>query len=785
MNKVVCLPNTTRDLRGQVDEAASDPADLVVAVAMHNRQINAFTGGSASQTLHPEAIVPLSSTGQELWSVDERLQADWLSILERFRPSAAIRKAMHSLLLGTPLVGVDSYVGVHWRRGDRAHPEMGQLGARMWELSTPDHLSCEINRLLLEFNVSSVFVGTNCGTAAEYDRLRELVQAPVVFLRDVNMFQEWQQGLDAMTTEMFLLAHAKVFLSAGESHWGSSTISRLIINLRRGGSTDIRVGQWRYLSACSPLDANHSSMGSASGRGIENVGMTKDEWSAGARQRVEDAAGGAGAAVRKEQTTKDSKSSWGWWTDDATCDADVTVFVSTPCKGMPVCVQQPEPQNSSGPDHVEAVDTARDDDDDVYYYRDKDRSARPSLLISGALIIWTDWRLANASTAERQEGAGAGGMATSVQDLEHRLGLVVRLDGRRRTFRNTQGSARLWQCSGQVGAFAKCLFEAKLVAGDEAREGCDGAGDGARCSTAHHPMNPGLHSLIVSVEDFGPGGSESGRDGGHVTAMSGALLGESSEISFEIVPFSSKDDTRCSAHSRKASLSEGASADAEAADQGEEWQRHENNWHWWMMMFYQQVSRQASLAGASSGVSAPTQSDGEERRVADFDAMRDMPIFISNMPHDSDRLSHMRTLLGDTLSFRNVSSFPMIPALDSGKVKLLVESGQMHRCAMRRFGANGMKAAGGAIAHAMSIHRLFQELAADSEGPEFVGIFEDDLLLTSDAHEVKQRIRDALKQLPPSADVLYLEVSWESCKDIRFNHEHPAIVRAARPSGGA
>ena len=298
-------------------------------------------------------------------------------------------------------------------------------------------------------------------------------------------------------------------------------------------------------------------------------------------------------------------------------------------------------------------------------------------------------------------------------------------------------------------------------------------------------MNPGLHSLIVSVEDFGAGGSESGRDGGHVTAMSGALLGESSEISFEIVLFSSKDDTRCSAHSRKASLSEGASADAEAADQGEEWQRHENNWHWWMMMFYQQVSRQASLAGASSGVSVPAQRDGEERHVADLDVMRDMPIFISNMPHDSDRLSHMRTLLGQTLSFRNVSSFPMIPALDSGKVKLLVESGQMHRCAMRRFGANGMKAAGGAIAKAMSNHRLFEELAADSEGPEFVGIFEDDLLLTSEAHEVKQRIRDALKQLPPSADMLYLEVSWESCKDIRFNHEHPAIVRAARPSGGA
>ena len=123
--------------------------------------------------------------------------------------------------------------------------------------------------------------------------------------------------------------------------------------------------------------------------------------------------------------------------------------------------------------------------------------------------------------------------------------------------------------------------------------------------------------------------------------------------------------------------------------------------------------------------------------------------------------------------FRNVSSFPMIPALDSGKVKLLVESGQMHRCAMRRFGANGMKAAGGAIAKAMSNHRLFEELAADSEGPEFVGIFEDDLLLTSEAHEVKQRIRDALKQLPPSADVLWVlaeNKGWGGKERSKGNH---------------
>jgi len=36
------------------------------------------------------------------------------------------------------------------------------------------------------------------------------------------------QGLDALVAEMFLLAGARVFLSAGSSHWGSSTVSRLV-----------------------------------------------------------------------------------------------------------------------------------------------------------------------------------------------------------------------------------------------------------------------------------------------------------------------------------------------------------------------------------------------------------------------------------------------------------------------------------------------------------------------------------------------------------------------------
>jgi hypothetical protein len=64
-------------------------------------------------------------------------------------------------------------------------------------------------------------------------------------------------------------------------------------------------------------------------------------------------------------------------------------------------------------------------------------------------------------------------------------------------------------------------------------------------------------------------------------------------------------------------------------------------------------------------------------------------------------------------------------------------------------------------------------------------VFEDDLMLADSPSEVKRRIRDALDQLPASADMLYLEASWDTCKNHAFNPHRPALVRAVRPSGSA
>jgi len=132
VKKVKCLPYTDKDLRGQIKHAALDPADTVVALALHNRHINALTGGSTLSVHLPELLhCTRSYTGQELWSVDEGrqgLQEDWFSILRRFRPADAVTRAMTALLKQTALEKIQNYVGVHWRRGDRGHPELDAVG---------------------------------------------------------------------------------------------------------------------------------------------------------------------------------------------------------------------------------------------------------------------------------------------------------------------------------------------------------------------------------------------------------------------------------------------------------------------------------------------------------------------------------------------------------------------------------------------------------------------------------------------------------------------------------
>ena len=475
---------------------------------------------------------------------------------------------MHALFQ-TSLNGVHEYVGVHWRRGDRGHPEMGEQGDRMWALSQPEHLSCEINRLLLEYNVSAVFVGTNCGTPADRERLRALVHAPLVFLSDLGLFQDWQHGLDAVTVEMFVLAYAKVFLTAGDSFWGSSTISRLVVHMRRGGKqTEIPPGDWRFLSHCDTSDVKRqwaSREMLAQHHGVADMTEAKTE--------AEDGVEGRG--VQEERVGE----VWGV-----------------------------EGQGQEGQEEWEG--------------RKKEKTMEHTFVVEPG-----------------REGKGA------------------RREEKEVTGPSMAGAAARHDAGGGGACtFEVRAFSARAAAEDVAEERFDAsfrAREPANCSGhvhASHPLAVGPHNLTVSVV------AARGSHGGKASASGGVrgdtnaqqhdfVVGSSPEIPFEIV----------------------ASGAPLPFPTGAEWEQHAESWRSWMIPFYRQVAEQATRANAAeeAGETSPRDKDhrgmnppakeGDGEAVEDCASVRDIPIYISNLPHRRDRFEHSRRLLSETMGFRNVS----------------------------------------------------------------------------------------------------------------------------------
>ena len=60
-------------------------------------------------------------------------------------------------------------------------------------------------------------------------------------------------------------------------------------------------------------------------------------------------------------------------------------------------------------------------------------------------------------------------------------------------------------------------------------------------------------------------------------------------------------------------------------------------------------------------------------------------------------------------------------------------------------------------------------------------MFEDDLVAGACPAETNRRIAAALRELPPDADVLYLEACAEECGALRYSAHRPSLARASRP----
>eukprot|EP00961_Rhodomonas_salina_P101969 1371704-Rhodomonas_salina.2 len=174
VKKVTCLTRTwgPEYLGSLLNEIGED--ERVVALAGIN--LNSFTGKY--------------ETGKEFWSEYPAYNADFFGILAGLQPSPSIEYIVNDVeeAIGGP------FIAVHWRRGDRAHPEMGSYGRRQWKLSQPENMACLLNDAIRHSGLSTVFVATNSGTQSDRDALRQGVHGKVVFLADF-FSSDWQEEL--------------------------------------------------------------------------------------------------------------------------------------------------------------------------------------------------------------------------------------------------------------------------------------------------------------------------------------------------------------------------------------------------------------------------------------------------------------------------------------------------------------------------------------------------------------------------------------------------------------
>ena len=84
------------------------------------------------------------------------------------------------------------------------------------------------------------------------------------------------------------------------------------------------------------------------------------------------------------------------------------------------------------------------------------------------------------------------------------------------------------------------------------------------------------------------------------------------------------------------------------------------------------------------------------------------------------------------------------------------------------------------VAHALDYKRILDQVIQNAnEG--WIGIFEDDLILTTTPRKAFSRIEGALHSLPEDADTLHLEYCYDLCEAARFESSNPYISTAANP----
>ena len=121
-----------------------------------------------------------------------------------------------------------TFLGVHWRRGDRGNVTLGEIGKRLWNSTDPDKVAACINRYIEQHpEIEWIYVSTNSGSDEDRELLKKLVKRYIHYL-DVpegeNPLQLWNWDL----TDLFMCSKGSHLLLSPGGFQNSSAFGRLI-----------------------------------------------------------------------------------------------------------------------------------------------------------------------------------------------------------------------------------------------------------------------------------------------------------------------------------------------------------------------------------------------------------------------------------------------------------------------------------------------------------------------------------------------------------------------------
>jgi hypothetical protein len=154
-----------------------------------------------------------------------------------------------------------------------------------------------------------------------------------------------------------------------------------------------------------------------------------------------------------------------------------------------------------------------------------------------------------------------------------------------------------------------------------------------------------------------------------------------------------------------------------------------------------------------------SQPEADERRESSWRLLRDDGFTNVSFP--------------DEVGWSEIDEEWMVAAdlLSSSLFSRLKRHGDTDRIGEMRYAAN-------ALTH-------IQRVRTAGEANESIIIMEDDLMAAAPVAVVREQICRTLGNLPPTADLVYLEYCYESCSLLRYDERYPGLARASEPSCSA